>query len=146
MKLIAHRGNIKGRFPEMENNPSYVSEALKKGFDVEIDVWKIDNKLFLGHDKPEFSISLDFLKNEKLWCHAKNISALYFLLKNNIHCFWHQNDAVTLTSKGYMWTFPGQELTPLSICLFPEERKNENYDFCKGICSDNIGVYKNGKK
>ena len=146
MIFIAHRGNINGKTPKMENKPSYVKEALQNGFDAEIDVWFIDNKLFLGHDNPDFIINLDFLKNDKLWCHAKNIPALNFLLENNIHCFWHENDAVTLTSKGYMWTFPGEELTPRSICLFPEKRKDEDYSICKGICSDFIGEYKNEKR
>ena len=39
MKLIAHRGNIDGPNPERENSPEYIEEALKAGYDVEVDVW-----------------------------------------------------------------------------------------------------------
>ena len=47
---------------------------------------------------------------QKIWFHAKNIEAFYELLKLNIVCFWHQNDDVTLTSNGYIWTYPGKQL------------------------------------
>ena len=70
MKLIAHRGNINGPNPERENSPDYIKEALDKGFDVEIDVWKINGSYFLGHDAPEYRIEFGFLMNDRLWCHA----------------------------------------------------------------------------
>ena len=38
MILIAHRGNVSGPNPEMENNPLYIDRALEKGYDVEIDI------------------------------------------------------------------------------------------------------------
>ena len=27
--------------------------------------------------------------------------------------FWHQNDKFTLTSKGYIWTFPGNKYSAI---------------------------------
>jgi hypothetical protein len=49
MKFISHRGNLSGRNPESENSPSYINMALKLGYDVEVDVWYIDGKWYLGH-------------------------------------------------------------------------------------------------
>ena len=43
MKLIAHRGNINGPNPEMENNPEYILNTLSLGYDCEIDVHLINN-------------------------------------------------------------------------------------------------------
>ena len=37
MKFISHRGNLNGPIEEYENHPEYILEALKKGFNVEID-------------------------------------------------------------------------------------------------------------
>lgn len=142
MKYIAHRGNINGK-SDKENSPDYINEALQLGYDVEIDVWIIDDKIFLGHDKPQYEITIDFLKNEQLWCHAKNLQALYFLLSNNIHCFWHQNDDFTITSKGFIWTYPGKELTSNSICVMPEWCESPNVESCFGVCSDYVLKYKN---
>jgi hypothetical protein len=136
MIKISHRGNIKGPHKEYENNPIYVSESLKLGYDVEIDVWLLEGGLFLGHDIAEYKIDFNFLQNTKLWCHCKNIEALHFLLHNNIRCFFHDSDKATLTSDGYIWTYPGNKLTDRSICVMPEK---DNWNLSKniaGVCSD----------
>ena len=147
-KIISHRGNIRGPKPSQENKPHFIDAAIEKGFDVEVDVWLIGDVWFLGHDEPEYRIEKNFLnsRSDFLWCHAKNIDALKELLDNKIHCFFHHSDLVTLTSKGFIWTYPGQQLTSNSICLMPEnfstevERyfPNDKYDFkqCYGVCTD----------
>jgi hypothetical protein len=33
MILIAHRGNVNGRFESYENEPNYIDLAIKKGYD-----------------------------------------------------------------------------------------------------------------
>ena len=48
MFKIAHRGNLKGPNQRFENEPSYIIEALKEGFDVEVDVWLLKDKLYLN--------------------------------------------------------------------------------------------------
>ncbi len=148
MIYISHRGNLNGVNSHLENSPNYIHEAIERGFDVEIDVWKIDEKWFLGHDVPEYEISKDFLLNESLWCHAKNLQALKGLLEIGVKCFWHQNDKFTLTSNNFIWTFPGFELTTNSICVMPERFSEESTDLssCAGVCSDIVEHYrrKNG--
>ena len=56
MIKIAHRGNLFGRIPERENSPEYIQEALAAGYDVEVDVWFEEGKLFLGHAKPQYEV------------------------------------------------------------------------------------------
>ena len=58
MILISHRGNINGKINELENNPDYINDALIIGYDVEIDIWVINNELFLGHDEPVHNIDI----------------------------------------------------------------------------------------
>ncbi len=141
MYYISHRGNLSGSQPEFENKPAYIVEALNKGFDVEIDVWFKNGSFWLGHDEPTYRIYYSFLQNKKLWCHAKNIKALNEMLKiKNIHCFWHEEDTVTLTSKGYIWTYPEKDLTDKSICVLPNS--NSATQSYIGICSDYIERYK----
>ena len=140
MIFIAHRGNVKGIDPTRENSPSYIFEAQSLGYDVEIDVWRSDNKWYLGHDDPQYLIEEAFLLQEGLWCHAKNMEALEALHKLGANFFWHQNDCYTLTSRGYIWAYPGKALCSNSICVMPERFSNEthNFDNCVGICSDNV--------
>lgn len=143
MIYISHRGNLNGPNKELENNPSYIEKALLLGYDVEIDVWYLDNNIFLGHDKPQYSIDISFLKNPKIWCHAKNIEALSLFIKHKdfITFFWHQSDDYIITSNGYIWTYPGKQLTENSICVLPE-KIHQDYDICAGICSDYISDYR----
>jgi len=141
MYLISHRGNVNGIQLENENKPDYLNLAIEKGFDVEVDVRFEYNKFFLGHDNSQYEIDKNFLLNKKVWCHAKNFEALLALDKINAHYFWHQEDDYTITSKGYLWTYPGKKLSKISICVLPE---NSNYKKinCLGICSDFIEKYK----
>ena len=135
MILIAHRGNVSGS-SEYENHPDYIEEALKLGYDCEVDVWRKDDEYWLGHDEPVYDISKSFLQNNKLWCHAKNLEALDMMLKDDIHCFWHQNDDYTITSRGFIWAYPGMELTQNCICVLPELNKEIDFSNCYGICTD----------
>lgn len=140
MKWIAHRGNLTGPDPQRENHPAYINIAIDKGFDVEIDVWLVYNEIYLGHDDPVDIIDIDFLKRDQIWCHAKNLEAFEFLLNNEIHCFYHESDRFTLTSKGYIWTYPNQRVTDRSVLVV------QDYFLprlkCFGVCGDFVEIWK----
>lgn len=142
MILISHRGNLNGINSDKENSPSYLLSALNKGFNVEVDVRFENNKFYLGHDFSQFEINKDFLQNKSVWCHAKTNEALYALHNINAHYFWHQEDDYTITSKGYIWTYPSKKLLSNSICVLPENASYKSLN-CLGICSDFIEKYKN---
>ena len=144
MILIAHRGNVLGKNPSSENNPLYIEEALTLGYDVEIDVWYDSGDLYLGHDSPQYKVDEEYFQKKGLWCHAKNVMAIHSLLNINAHCFWHQQDDITLTSKGVVWTFPDKKLIPGSVAVMPENSSYTSTDLevCSGICSDFIRNYK----
>tara|TARA_B100000989_G_scaffold298905_1_gene290909 strand:- start:6970 stop:7395 length:426 start_codon:yes stop_codon:yes gene_type:complete len=141
MYLISHRGNLDGPNFKDENKPEYILEALSKGYNVEIDVRIYKDKFYLGHDEPQYKIEKNFLNNNKLWCHAKDILALEKLKKLNAICFWHENDDYTLTSNGFIWAYPGKKLIKNSICVLPERGYYKKFN-CAGICSDFIQKYK----
>ena len=108
MKIISHRGNLDGRKPECENNPTYIQQALDLGFDVEVDVWYVDGQFFLGHDAPTYFVDPWWFRGKSLWCHAKNKEALEEMIVSSygITCFWHETDKMTLTSDGLLWMYP----------------------------------------
>lgn len=163
MELIAHRGNTSGKNEEYENHPDYIEEAVNKGFSVEVDCWYCDwaivddkrkeyktKRWMLGHDFPRFEIDFSFIRNldndVKLWCHSKNIETLFKLLACDINCFYHDRDRATLTSRAFIWTYPGaRPLTEDSICVLPEEAPVKYMDKelrrCFGICSDYVEDY-----
>jgi hypothetical protein len=145
MKLIAHRGNLNGPQPDKENSPDYISKAIESGYNVEIDIWFINNKWYLGHDNPAYEIKYHFLFDSRFWLHAKNGEAFDKLLKDknyNFNVFWHTTEDWVLTSKKYIWTYPNKILYLNSICVLPELGYNGDLNKCEGICTDFIYKYK----
>ena len=144
MILISHRGNTNGPNPKDENKPEYIDKTILAGFDVEIDLWLNNYNFFLGHDLPQYKISIEWLKDrsEKLWIHCKNLESISFLTnkKFNLNFFWHDVDKYTLTSKGFIWTYPSQHSEFNTICVLPEKFGVKNFK-CDGICSDFILNY-----
>ena len=148
MKFIAHRGNTAGPDESRENKPDYIDNAISLGFDVEVDVWLVEDYLCLGHDGPETLIDRTFLetRKDKLWCHAKNLEALEWLVQNHFHCFFHDKDAYVITSHQIIWAYPGETITNNTICVMPERVKNysdQDLRMSLGICSDFVEMYKN---
>jgi hypothetical protein len=147
MIYISHRGNLTGRIPNKENYPEYIDEAITAGFDVEVDIWLVDKRLYLGHDEPQYEIDNEWLVDrvDKLWVHCKNVEALNWIRNTILHYFWHENDTLTLTSKQYVWVYPGKQPIFESIAVMPEIH-NDRVNKCAGICSDFVEDYKNKTK
>jgi len=145
MKIISHRANLNGPNASTENSIPAINVALYHGFDVEIDVRIVDGQILFGHDIPQYVCPEKLLISiiEKSWFHCKNLEAMLYLPNKfpGIKYFWHQKDDFTLTSNGYIWTYPGQPITKKSILVLPE---NLDYQELKkhlsqdpyAICSD----------
>lgn len=145
MILISHRGNINGKSELGENEPTYIDLAISKGFDVEIDVWLINDQLYLGHDNPQYKTDFKWFSDrfDKLWIHCKNIEAVLYFKEcgRDANYFWHEEDTLTLTSKNHLWVYPGKQPVRNSIAVMPEIH-NDSIEFCVGICSDFISRYR----
>lgn len=144
MKIISHRGNLDG--PNiLENHPLQIIKAIDFGFDVEVDIWGCEEKFWSGHDKPTHTLSTDFIISimPNTWFHCKNLEAIY-MCKNfiyDLNFFWHESDQYTITSKGYIWTYPGMQLNKFSINVLPEQSKIYDNN-CFAICTDYPLKYK----
>ena len=146
--LISHRGNTIGPYPEKENHPDYIQDALNFGYDVEIDIWVIDGTYHLGHDEPQYGITQEWLneRKDKLWIHCKNHEAVEWFnelesIGSDFNYFWHQEDDITLTSMNFMWVYPGKQPIKKSIAVLPEIHQDDISE-CIGVCSDFIENYK----
>jgi hypothetical protein len=146
MKLIAHRGNTNGSNTDIENSPKQIDKCIEQGYNVEIDVRYDDNSdtFWLGHDTPDYSVTWKWLNErvEYFWIHCKDIGTLhkFSVSANEYNYFWHQNDDFTLTSKNYIWTYPGKPFTTNSVIVCPEWGEPNwdslKYEKCYGICTD----------
>ena len=65
MLLISHRGNCDGLNQKQENTPDYIDAAINRGYDVEVDIWFLDDKFWLGHDRGDHEIAKEWLFDRK---------------------------------------------------------------------------------
>ena len=144
MIYISHRGNLTGKNPEFENSPVYIYKAIDQGFDVEVDLRHKDGQIFLGHEKPQYLIDDNFIDDcrDSLWVHCKDKESLKYALDEELNCFFHKADDYTLTSKGYVWAFPGfakenSKIIAVLPELFRTVEEIKGLDFY-GFCSDVI--------
>jgi hypothetical protein len=144
MRYIAHRGNIHGIKKNKENEPEYIMAAIDAGFECEIDVWYINGGWRLGHDGPQYSVSFDFLCHKDLWLHCKNIDAFVRLSQiTSMNAFWHQEDDYTLTSKGWVWCYPGKMVpTDYKTVAVKPEIHDTDWKRFSAICSDYVGFHR----
>jgi hypothetical protein len=148
MKLIAHRGLTTGPNKQFENQPNQINVAIEQGFDCEVDLWVIGDRLYLGHDEPMYNITTDFIQKPQLWIHAKSLATLTWLttVPYDLNYFWHQEDDYIVTSHGYIWAYPGKMLNNRCVMVMPEWddpkfEKVKDAD-CLAICSDYVSKLK----
>lgn len=151
MIIISHRGNLNGPNEYCDNNVHHINMLLDNNKHVEIDVWYIDNKWFIGHDKPVHNVGIDFLKRQNLWLHAKNIDAACMLRTLDVNYFSHDNDLYVLTSKLFMWVHHKFDLSTISdeillnfvVVVLPEKSTIDIKLLrkCYAICTDYVCEY-----
>lgn len=146
---ICHRGNVNGSVKELENNFGVLIQRSIQGHYVEVDVWYHENHLWLGHDKPEYKITLEWLAADKRrLIHAKDGKTLEHLLQESgrkaldLHVFYHTDEDYVLTNKGLVICYPGKPLLQGSLCMMPERAQYSQQELLKSfaICSDTINA------
>jgi hypothetical protein len=147
MIVIAHRGNLIGSESKYENTEMATTKAIDLHFDVELDLWENDDDNWMfGHDGPVNVIPKSFIIKNKnhIWIHAKTGKALQLALDNKLKCFYHNVDDFTLTSNGFIWRYPRNDL-PISrdmVVVLPEMNSTENSNLeqmlhlARGVCTD----------
>jgi hypothetical protein len=144
MKMIAHRGLFQGPDKDKENHPDQIMLAFSRGYNCEVDVWRKEKEWWLGHDKPQYKVTEEFIGKQGLWLHCKNLEALHVLIDRPFKYvyFWHQEDDFTLTSNDVIWTYPGKKLTNKSVAVMPESCPLY-WEYIKsinliGVCTDYV--------
>lgn len=144
-RWILHRGLMNGPDPEKENKEELLWKRLSEGWDIEVDVWLVNGKLWLGHDKPtDLLRDVRLLESPHAWIHCKNIAMLQYMAeqKPGAPFFSHDTDDAVLTSNGYIWCYPGFCAGRQSIVVLPERVPDMKVDMAiLGVCSDYTALY-----
>jgi len=72
MFYISYQGIYDGSDYQDANTPPQISKALRAGYSCLIDVWRIDNKLYVGNNQPTTEVTERFIQGPRLWINAKN--------------------------------------------------------------------------
>jgi hypothetical protein len=140
MKYIAHRGNTNG-ITEFENKIEYLKHAYSLGHGLEVDIRHHNNKLYFGHDEPQEEIDNELVTRPDVFVHLKDFKSVELLAhRKDINMFWHNNDEMVFTTHGYIWCYPGNNIThtkSIWLCLNDTPIPSVIPDIY-GICMDNI--------
>jgi len=150
--FIAHRGNLSGPSHSEENTPDVLDRRDEEGIIVECDVWYKRGELWLGHDMPQYKITLGWLAaSQRRLIHAKDGVTFEYLLRENgkralgLHIFYHTNEDYALTNKGIVIDCPNAPILEGSLCMMPEMT---NPPYCSSereklffLCSDRKDGY-----
>ena len=153
MKLISYRGNINGPNPELENTAPYINDAISEGYVVAVDVWLIDDKLYLCTARPHitstsrsrgyrtgppyYETDESYLENSMILVRARTPDTLVRLAKNGrVHCF-HTNKQSAVTSQGFLWTT--RDATGPNVLRVSLE--GDPVSPCYAVCSSYIRNY-----
>lgn len=159
VKLIAHRGNVRGVDVLKENHPDHIQAALDLGLDVEIDIWYDEGELYLGHDIPLYNTSIKQLENwakkRFVYAHCKNAkAALNVPFSYGLIPFAHSEDDFIILPDMHLWVHPKAIQTlPVSIQKESIIVVHDKTNGCSvnplnyyGICTDNPIRYKEAFK
>jgi hypothetical protein len=138
MRVVIHRG-----YPGCGNNEQdilKIHKSLEQGYDAEVDIWKVNNKLYLGHDRPCTPFDLDSLPIDRTWYHCKNGSAYEFFLNERKDCnaFVQDKDPYSVTTLGYIWCNVGVPILPGLKCVvvLPERCTWDVDNKAFAVCTD----------
>jgi len=135
-----------GLNPNRENTPSYIDTAISAGYEVEVDINYLNGKFYLGHDTPDYEITITWMDKRKsnIWFHCKNLeSASHLGLLEGFKFFCHTSDDFVLTSTNHVWVHDlstnigDRSIIPL---LSDEEVINYNGNIPYAICTDYISL------
>jgi len=94
MRVISHRGNVFG--PGSQCERKNIERAYELGYDVELDVWIVNEQFYVGHDEPLYELPLEWIDSamaDRTWFHAKNIFAYNALKGLGVRTFMHADES-----------------------------------------------------
>jgi hypothetical protein len=128
MLIISYQGIYEGQNFESANTPNQIAKAFNSGFSCMVDVWRFDNKLYLGRENDWIEVTDRYLQGVRFWLNCQNQDAYNYLssqpsnLYPNVFIFSDVNtESTPTTSRGGQTIVPGNvPLNNNSIVFLPE--------------------------
>lgn len=163
MLYISYRGLVNGQNEQTENTPNQYGKAFSMGFNVMADVWRVNNKIYLGSNVPTIEVTSEYIRGRSFWLNARNQDMYNWLLTQPSNLYPNFFQVILplqpsyTTSSGYLWTFAEAPISnTLSIMAIPESYDTglfstvnlKAYGVCSTMCptikrmrNEGLGVY-----
>ena len=80
MLIISYQGIYDGQNFESANTPNQIGTAFNHGFSVMADVWRFDDKLFVGKENDWIEVTDRYLQGVRFWLNCQNLEAYDYLV------------------------------------------------------------------
>ena len=148
MLYISYRGIIDGNNYQDANTPSQLGKALGAGFSCMIDVWKVNDKFYLGNDQPITEVTAKYLQGNRWWINARNTAMQTWLPTQNAKLYPNWFYFPYMPPPEYVTASNGKLVTPgtvainnSSVVFLPEINDTSLLSTvklrCYGVCSSN---------
>ncbi len=142
MYYISYQGIFDGQDYENANTPPQISKALGYGFSCLVDVWRIDNRLYVGNGQPLIEITEKYIQGPRFWINAKNIAMQQWLetQPSNLYpnYFWFDTPtpppAYVTASNGKLITPGTVPVSENSVVFLPEINDQSLFSTTKLRC------------
>ena len=147
MFYISYQGIYDGSNYEDANTPPQISKALQRGFSCLIDVWRIDNKLYVGNNQPTIEVTERYIQGNRFWINAKNTDMQTWIASqpSNLYPNYFHFDASTppppyaTASNGKLITPGTVPINTNSVMFLPEINDRSLFSMvnvrCYAVCS-----------
>ena len=148
MLIISYQGIYDGQNFEDANTPSQITKSFSYGFSVMADVWRFDNKLYLGQENNWVEVTDRYLQGVRFWLNCQNQAAYDYLfaqprkLYPNVFIFSNiDTESTPTTSTGGQTIVPGNVPIDINSIVFLPEGPDRGMLStvklrCYGICSN----------
>ena len=144
MLYISYQGIFDGKNYEDANTPDQIGRSFNNGFSCMVDVWRIDNTLYVGSEQAPISVTDNYLRGNRFWIKCANQETYdWFTTQSLIHYpnyFYQPNSMANVsTSSNKLWTPGTVPVNDTSIIVLPEIQDRGLFSTvhlrCYGVCS-----------
>ena len=146
MLYISYQGIYDGKDFESANTPNQIGNAFNNGYSCMVDVWRIDNKLYVGSEEAPIEVTDKYLQGNRFWLNARNTDMVNWVaaqprkLYPNYFSFSNDTESNDATASGGQIITPGTvPVSNLSIIFLPEIEDRGLLSTvklkCYGVCS-----------
>jgi hypothetical protein len=154
MLYISYQGIFDSQNFEDANTPNQIRKAFNAGYSCMVDVWRVDNRIYLGSYAPTTEVTEKYIQGNRFWLNARNVDMQDWLTAqpNRLYpnYFWFTTPnpppAYVTASNGKLITPGTVPINNNSVIFLPEIDDRSLFSTvhlrCYGVCSTYLTLIK----